>query len=742
MTLLITLLISSSSLSIGDSDVSSAMGNRSRLRRRSPLSLCAFCLALVGSAALLDVFVLADGRRRQTMWLRNPHAIRRQQMCEQTAAGIRPSRRTDVYQLLQPREHVLRRPDMYIGPVEPRNESIWIIEESKVVETNLMLSPGFVQIYNEILVNAIDRQFHSDLSEIRIDIDSEDGNITLWNDGGAIPVEIHPDFGIYVPNMVFSKFMSGENFDDTGVRFTGGRNGIGAKATNVFSKAFEVTVEDPRVGLQFFQRWENNMASMSEPVISELSPSVQKGSVKVSFIPDLPRFGLKRLNDAHLKVMKSRAFDAAACTGSQVQVSYNNEVLRVQNFQEYATNVLGNDVAVMKVHDMTGRNRAEVAVAFRATGGFSALGFVNGIRCSRGTHVKHVTDQITKGIINLAAGGLVDATVRQYLQIVINVLVDNPDFDSQTKTRLTTTTSKLGFDLVVSDDFIHKVGELGVLEAALNAKEVSRNRVLQRALASGAAPSIAKLEDAIYAGRKGRTCTLILTEGDSAKALAVAGLARVGRETYGVFPLKGKPLNVRTATDKQMMDNQELKHLMHILGLHWGQTFKSEEEVMALRYQQLMVFSDQDLDGHHIAGLIINLFVALWPSLFEVKPDFIRRFATPLVKVFAAGGEERLEFFTQRDFELWQAKEESWTRRYRAKYYKGLGTSTRGEALEYFSNMDKHIINVDFEGEDAVEAVEKAFEPTRADDRKEWITGYDPTEEVDYSQSAISFKDF
>lgn len=672
----------------------------------------------------------------------------RQQAPEQ---GNPAGSRSELYQLLQQREHVLKRPDMYIGPVEPRNETAWIVKGRKIMEKSLLLSPGLVQIYNEILVNAIDRQFHSSLSEIRIDVDAKTSEISVWNDGGAIPVEIHQS-GLYVPSMVFGEFMSGENFNDTGIRFTGGRNGIGAKATNVFSTSFEVTVDDPGTQQRFYQRWEDNMAIQFPHELSPLPPEVQRGSVKVTFKPDLPLFGLIKIDAAHLSMMHSRAFDAAACTSSNVQVTFNNETLTVQGFQEFSKMTLGNHVAVEEVRDQQGRVRAEVAVAFAEQSGFAALGFVNGIRCSYGTHVKLVTDQITDRIAEMVAqqgtSRPSDATVRQYLRIIVKVLVDNPDFDSQTKTRLTTTTHKLGFDFILSSEFIETVAELGVLDAAIKAMEATRLRSMQKALSSGPPPSIAKLEDAMNAGKRGESCTLILTEGDSAKALAVAGLAKVGRENFGVFPLKGKLLNVRGANDKQIQSNTEIKHLMHILGLRWGQEFENAEEVADLRYQRVMIFADQDLDGHHIAGLVINLLATLWPSLLKVQPNFLQRFATPLVKVFPKSSTSDTtwpdqEFFSQGDFDAWQRDEGAdWTKHYRAKYYKGLGTSTRAEALQYFQAMDKHVIQVEFEGAKDMEALEKAFEPNRTDDRKEWIKDYDPTEELDYSQDATNFEDF
>ncbi|CAJ1349079.1 unnamed protein product, partial [Effrenium voratum] len=305
--------------------------------------------------------------------------------------------------------------------------------------------------------------------------------------------------------------------------------------------------------------WEDNMGKTLPHEISRLPPEVQEGSVKITFKPDLKRFGLSTLNMQHMQILRSRTFDAAACTGPHIQVSFNNEKLNVQNFQEFSAMVLGKQMAVTEVRDDTGAVRAEVAVGFAGASGFAAYGFVNGMRCCRGTHVRAVTADIVEGLASLAGKvSLTAATVRQYLHIVVKVLVDSPDFDSQTKTQLTTTRAKLGFELRLPSEFIQEIAELGVLDAALHATEATRKRGLQRALGAGSAPSLAKLEDATLAGRKGKSCTLILTEGDSAKALAVAGLAQVGRERFGVFPLKGKLLNVRSATDKQLKNNEEI----------------------------------------------------------------------------------------------------------------------------------------------------------------------------------------
>eukprot|EP00929_Paragymnodinium_shiwhaense_P048065 TRINITY_DN24359_c0_g1_i1.p1 TRINITY_DN24359_c0_g1~~TRINITY_DN24359_c0_g1_i1.p1 ORF type:complete len:1549 (-),score=384.97 TRINITY_DN24359_c0_g1_i1:485-5131(-) len=669
------------------------------------------------------------------------------------------SSRVDRYKMLTPREHVLQRPDMYIGPVEPRLTTDWVLKKQQffLEEADLMISPGLIQLYNEILVNAIDRQFagskRSTMTAINVTVDAGAGRISVWNDGGAIPVQIHPDSQLYTPTLVFGEFLSGDNFDDSKIRFIGGRNGVGAKATNAFSSVFEVVVEDPEAdegrGLHFRQRWKNNMAERQRPTISSLNEDITKGSVMVTFKPDLQRFGLKRIDQDHMKLLRARAVDAAACTQKGIQVTFNEEVLEIASFKDYAQRVLGEEVAVLKLKDDKKRVRAEIAVGFAKTGGFKALGLVNGIRCSSGTHVKYVADQLANGIVGLVKNtpgcrrSVAPGMVKQFLKIVVKVLVDNPDFDSQTKTRLTTTSSKLGFDLALPEDFFQKVAELGVLDAALKASETAATRALQKKVKSSQLPSLANLEDASKADKPGSFCTLVLTEGGSAKALAVAGLAKLGRANYGVFPLKGKMLNVRAATPKALAANVEIRNLVQIIGLEWGKVYETPEDVASLRYQRVMIFSDQDLHGHHIAGLVINFIEAQWPSLLQVEPRFLQRFATPIVKVFSRRTNESHEFFTEGDYHTWeQQQDKAWTQEHRVKYYKGLGTSTREEAIRYFSNMDRHLLELTFTTPGDKDAVRLAFDPKKIPDRKAWLNSHKPGVELNYTQKEASISDF
>ena len=214
---------------------------------------------------------------------------------------------------------------------------------------------------------------------------------------------------------------------------------------------------------------------------------------------------------------------------------------------------------------------------------------------------------------------------------------------------------------------------------------------------------IPKLEDANKAGSKdSHKCSLILTEGDSAKSFAMAGLGIVGRDYYGVFPLKGKLLNVREASVQQRMKNDEINHLKQIIGLKQEYTYDSDEEISTLRYGKIICLTDQDVDGSHIKGLLMNFFHFVWPSLMK-REGFITSLATPIVKAFK--GKDIKTFYNLTEYEKWSESNES--KSYKVKYYKGLGTSTSKEAKDYFVGIDDKLIS--YFCSSAVEGLKKKY---------------------------------
>jgi hypothetical protein len=266
--------------------------------------------------------------------------------------------------------------------------------------------------------------------------------------------------------------------------------------------------------------------------------------------------------------------------------------------------------------------------------------------------------------------------------------------------------------------------------------------------------AIPKLEDANLAGTKhGHKCALILTEGDSAKALAMAGLAVLGRDHYGVFPLRGKLLNVRDVSPTAALGSAEVAALVSILGLEVGKSYAGLlPEQRGLRYGRVIIMADQDVDGSHIKGLVINLFHSFWPHLLQQPappegsppvPPFVEQFITPVIK--ARKGATLREFYSMRQYEAWQSEGrlsssgvsgsaaaipahadgrvfgESARGKWAIKYYKGLGTSTAAEGRGYFGALDRHRRPFIWSGPGDDERITMAFSKDRTDDRKAWI---------------------
>lgn len=231
---------------------------------------------------------------------------------------------------------------------------------------------------------------------------------------------------------------------------------------------------------------------------------------------------------------------------------------------------------------------------------------------------------------------------------------------------------------------------------------------------------------------------LYVTEGDSAKALCVAGFSVVGRATNGVFSLRGKLMNVHGMSPKRAMESKEILYLIQILGLDPCRTYDAES-VAQLPYKHLVGFTDQDDDGNHILGLLLNVFKTFFPSLLDASPSFVLRFATPLVKARVSGGAEH-HFFSMASFLSWRAQQRDAT--VSAKYYKGLGTSTNQEAKDYFRAFDRHKITFLWTGEQCREAIDVSFNPKRSGERKSRLETLDRDAHVDYSLESVPIWEF
>ena len=642
-------------------------------------------------------------------------------------------------------EHILVRPDTYVGSTRMETVGRWVINEdhSRMEWREVEFCPAIYKIFDEILVNSSDQVVRSRMTpgaaptkNILVNIDRTTGVISVANDGDGIDVALHPKTGVHVPEMIFGMLLTSSNYNDAEKRIVGGRNGYGAKLTNIFSSNFQVCTIDGKRKLKYQQAWRNNMRESDPPVIT---PCKTKPITSITFQPDYARFGMTGLTDDMYWVMVSRVFDICAVTPNDVVVYLNNTKLPIKTFQKYVELYLGDaEYAYEKVNE-----RWDIAVATTPISGYSQVSFVNGINTIRGgKHVEYVTGKIVENLVEIAEKktkmSIKAPYVKENIMVFVNSVIENPSFDSQSKEVLTTPYREMGSRCDISDSFFSKTGRIGIIDhimESLAARETAAARKTDGKRKQTI--YVKKLDDATFAGTgdKSHLCTLILTEGDSAKTTAISGLKVVGREYYGVFPLKGKLLNVKDLNIQKINDNEEIANIKKILGLELGKIYTPTER-HNLRYGRVMIMADQDSDGIHIRGLVINLFHSLWRSLLAPDMNFLVTLVTPIVKVTRRG--EVLSFYTETDYENWKATADpGWEK----KYYKGLGTSTAEEARDYFAHP--HIINyIDHETPVTDEAINLAFNKTRADDRKEWLQTYDRNRTVNYGDTELTYRQF
>ncbi|XP_067824939.1 DNA topoisomerase 2-alpha isoform X2 [Heptranchias perlo] len=636
-----------------------------------------------------------------------------------------------IYQKKTQLEHILLRPDSYIGSVEPVAQQLWVYDEEVGLNCReVTFVPGLYKIFDEILVNAADnKQRDKSMSCIKINIDPENNTITVWNNGKGIPVVEHKIEKVFVPNLIFGQLLTSSNYNDDQKKVTGGRNGYGAKLCNIFSTKFTVETACRDYKKSFRQTWMNNMSDAQEAKIKSFDGD---DYTCITFQPDLPKFKMQILDKDIVAIMSRRAYDiAGTCKG--VKVFLNGKKLPVSGFRSYVDLYIKDKVdetgSPLKVVHEAVNERWEVCVTMSEKG-FQQISFANSIATTKGgRHVDYVTDQLVNKLIEVVKkknkGGVAvkPFQVKNHLWVFVNSLIENPTFDSQTKENMTLQAKSFGSRCVLSEKFIKAAMNCGVIESIMNWVRFKAQNMLNKKC-SGAKQTkikgIPKLDDANDAGTKhSHGCTLILTEGDSAKTLAVSGLGVVGRDRFGIFPLRGKVLNVREASHKQIMENAEINNMIKIIGLQYKKNYDDQESLKTLRYGKLMIMTDQDQDGSHIKGLLINFIHHNWPSL--LRHSFLEEFITPIVKV--SKNKQEMAFYSIPEFDEWKKSTDN-NKTWKIKYYKGLGTSTAKEAKEYFADMERHRIPFKYSGPDDDAAITLAFSRKKIDERKEWLTNF------------------
>ena len=704
----------------------------------------------------------------------------------------------EKYKKLTDHEHVLKKPGMYIGGTDTVSTSMWIFDdETKLFKKkDIQYIPGLYKIFDEIIVNARDHIIRNPTTcaEIRITIDEKTGFISVWNDGPGIEVQIHPIEKVYIPEMILGQLRTSSNYDDDEKRIVGGTNGYGAKLVNIFSEEFQIETVDSNEKKHYKQTFKNNMYTRGEP---EIKKSTDKSFTCITFKPDYSKFKQKGLSSDMAALFKKRVYDLAGCTPKKIKVSLNGKVLPINSFSDYIKlyyESIPESLQFVEIND-----RWKIGLIFDSINGFNQISFVNGILTYEGgTHVKYIMDMVSDQLMEIIQKKkkgikVKPDQIKSNITLFLDCCIENPGFNSQVKEKLTTKVSDFGSRCEFPKDFITKFSKSGIIDEIISLVEFRENKELVKTDGKKVTKlrDIAKLDDATKAGTsEAYKCRLILTEGDSAKTFALHGLSVIGNEFYGVFPLKGKPLNVREATVKQIVENDEFINIKKILGLKQGKEYKDVKE---LRYGGILILTDQDVDGSHIKGLLINMIQFMWPTLI-LRDDFIQCLRTPLIITHKKSDSKHTDpkiFYTSSEYNSWLdslgSERSKWDD---AKYYKGLGTSTAYEAKRTFTDFAEKQINfvcgdvdvkndekledessyetVNDSDEDSVtgsakekvrvkkykytkgelarlkkvnEIITLAFDKKRADDRKKWLSKYDQNAVLE-TNGNITYDDF
>lgn len=673
------------------------------------------------------------------------------------------SKRARVDHMSQ-REWLLLRPDTFVGPTAVIPLRMAVFSEATAGKVSSLTcervtveaSPALLSLANELSTNALDagHRMDADHPQRRIALEwcPDEGTFVVKNDGPTLSIIFNEQHQWWDPQAAFGEFQSGTNFDDEEKRFTAGRNGLGSKACNTYSTKMHIRIDNATDGKTYEQTWTDNMSHVGKPRIVKCSKKSHETTVE--WTPDASRLGgIEQIRATMPSVIRWMAFNASLCAAPNVKVTLNGQVIGAKTPEHFCRALGGSGpYASDQVTDASGRVVLRVCVAARtpeveASSTSLAMGFVNSTPCSEGTHAKLVLQKVAD-ILNQKLSKEAQVTsgfVKANAVAVAVFAVVNPRFSSQTKECLDLPVREYGWKWEPSAAFRGALERSQLIERA---REIARARddataaKATKTTPSTRAPRFDKYDPALKLGTP-RT-TLIVTEGDSAKNFAVSGISEVGRQFFGVYPIRGKFLNVRGISSKTIAENKEAHELLRILGLQLGATYDAKS-VAKLPYGRLMLMTDMDPDGSHIAALLINFIETVAPSLLKLKPDFICRFATSLVRVTLPHPEAPIGFYSQAEYDAWRRARLAEGRSVgSAKYFKGLGTSSSALAKQYFRELARNTITLQHDGLSSAEGLDLFFNKKRVDDRKIFLSSdaCSPDSYIDYAESSTSIDTF
>jgi len=675
------------------------------------------------------------------------------------------------YKNLDQVRHMLMNPERDLGDATVRNIHRYLYnpDTNSFQMVEILYNTAIERLFLEILYNAVDnversRQICIDPGVIRIWMTQD--TIRIRNEGRPISCKLQPGRDIHIPEFIFSTLLTGSNFSNNS-RKVGGKFGIGAKATNIFSKLFSLDIGNADEKVRYQQTWRDNMYVQYRPddndtpdmkkqkeeeyrnkVAPKIEPYSGPSYTQITFTVDFARFynedmyygfkAQKAYTDHFLMAFAKHCIDASA-TGN-IPVYLNEKLLDCTDTGKIGSGVVkyANFYFPKSTTSLVFKSNDSVCMLIDTPDAGITISFVNGvINEEGGIHVDTWRKFLFKGIISYLSEKVKgykpkDKDISDHISMFIFCRLVNPKYKSQTKDKVTSPKPEvcnLDLDGKIVDllqmnkwSSIRRIEDMA--KAQINALAKKTDGDKKKLVESD------KLMDAMNAGGpESYRCTLLITEGDGAANFAIKGIENGGYT--GALPLKGKLLNVGICTVEEYAHNKEIIEMKKALGLKEGIDYSTEESRLQLRYGSLVIMTDQDRDGAHIRMLVMNFFRWKYPTLLKPTidgkcPSFVQIMETPYIRI--KDGSNIRAFFYEREYQDWVTdpkvtdKERERRSRCEMTVFKGLGSSSDAQLLEAFQ-IGK-IITPTWD-EKAEELMSIAFDKGYEDDRKDWLLSWD-----------------
>jgi len=619
--------------------------------------------------------------------------------------------------ILSDREHVRLRTQIYLGNTHPTSYDIPIFLDGKFSIESVEFIPAVYKAVGEIIDNSIDEFAHIDQKDkhLKITADPINGSYTIGDNGRGIPIDKH-ETGKFTPEVALGSLRAGRNFSDDKEAGVIGQNGVGSACTNYCSSEFHILIN--RDGKKYTQSFTNGAEKVTKPSIRK---GPNKTGTEVSFTLDPSVFKDVALSP---KLMNNRAIELAF-TNPRIVVEYNKHKYKYRRglediVKKLVQNSILDEGSYFKfVHEQDGLQMEFFVIhgiyegldeqifswvnsSLLFDGGLCNTQFLNAFYDKTITHLKSAAKKqkcdVTKN------------DIRQNLLVLGNLKIANPEYDAQSKTRLTGPNNRKEMGEMISTmwtSFSRKnKGWLEeVLNRAVDRHHTSANKKAIKDHQKTLKKKVPGLKDATSASRF--ECQVLVTEGLSAASMITE--ARNPRTTAS-FPLTGKINNVYGTTPAQLLQMGKITNLLAAVGLVPGKRALRSE----LRFGKVVIATDADYDGSDIFTLLVNLFYTFWPELFD--PDyepFIHRLIAPNVAL--TKGKKRIHFTTRADYDKVKSKYKGWN----VNYYKGLGSMVKADWEMILDGENDMLIPITDDGK-IKDTLQLLFGPS-ADLRKKWL---------------------